>query len=91
MDLAEWMNKTATTPSQLAALMGVPLVTVYHWRAKRKFPRVGQLREIERITGGEVTPADLLPNAPKREHPEERASRSSETAASISTPTPEAA
>lgn len=61
MELAAWMQQTETSAEALAARIGVHLVTVYHWKAKRKFPRTGHLRAIEAITGGAVTASDLVP------------------------------
>ena len=63
MTLAEWMSETGTTPAQFALAANVHVVTVYHWRARRKFPRVEQLRTIEHLTDGAVTAADFVPRA----------------------------
>jgi DNA-binding transcriptional regulator YdaS (Cro superfamily) len=61
MELASWMQETGTTPEALAAKVGVHLVTVYHWRAKRKFPRIEHLHAIETATAGAVTASDFVP------------------------------
>lgn len=61
MELAAWMQETGTSAEALAARVGVHLVTVYHWRAKRKFPRIEHLHAIEAATSGSVTASDLVP------------------------------
>lgn len=62
MDLAAWMTETSTKPEAFAAAIPVHLVTVYHWQAKRKFPRIKHLRRIEALTDGRVTAADFVPS-----------------------------
>lgn len=61
MELATWMRETNTKPEAVAARLRVHLVTVYHWRAKRKFPRIEHLQALETLTDGKVTAADFMP------------------------------
>jgi hypothetical protein len=61
MELATWMQETKTKPDAIAIRLRVHLVTVYHWRAKRKFPRIEHLQAIEAMTDGKVTAADFMP------------------------------
>lgn len=61
MDLADWMTETGTSPETLADLVGVHLVTVYHWKAKRKMPRREHLRSLTILTDGRVGASDFVP------------------------------
>ncbi len=61
MELAAWMHQTGTSAEALAAQIGVHLVTVYHWKARRKFPRPQHLHAIETATCGAVTASDFVP------------------------------
>lgn len=63
MTLNEWMAAHDVSPEQFAAKVGVHWATVYKWRSRAAFPRVAQLREIERVTGGAVTARDFMPDA----------------------------
>lgn len=60
------MKAERLTLTQLAARLGRPLGTVHNWLhvdgPNGRLPDVGALAEIERRTGGLVTPADLRPD-----------------------------
>ena len=66
MTLSEYRKVEGLTLTQLAERLGRPLGTVHGWLnadgRHGRLPDVGVLAEIERRTGGLVTPADLRPD-----------------------------
>jgi hypothetical protein len=62
MTLAEWMHENEVTDEQLARLLNPPVdrTTVLRWRHRQLLPDDGNKLEIYRVTGGEVSPNDLM-------------------------------
>lgn len=65
MTLSEWMTANKMTAEALAPRLGVHWATIYKWKGRRSFPRVTQLAEIERLTDGQVTARDFMPEPEK--------------------------
>lgn len=69
MTLHEYLNTQDMTLAQFAGAIGqdgVGVSTVSKWRRGLAFPRAQHLREIARITRGQVTAADFLAGNPDR-------------------------
>jgi hypothetical protein len=64
MKLKAYLQKNKITYAEFAALVKVKPIAVYTWvrsdKDKRKLPRPSTLRIIQRVTNGQVQPADFF-------------------------------
>jgi DNA-binding transcriptional regulator YdaS (Cro superfamily) len=60
MTLAEYVK--TTTPTQFAARLGVCSAMVSHWLHGRHRVTAERAKQIEQVTGGAVTAAELRPD-----------------------------
>lgn len=63
MNLAQWMTRNNVRVDEFATAIGVHLVTAYKLRAGKCLPSVRVAAAIERVTRGQVTAADFVPES----------------------------
>jgi transcriptional regulator with XRE-family HTH domain len=63
MKLATYLEKHGLTEPEFAKAVGQSEFAVRKWLNGSRFPRRDNLLEIERVTGGKVTPNDFLSGA----------------------------
>jgi len=61
MDLNEWMSRENINKSEAARRFGVSHTTVLRWASGRLLPAWNSLIVIKKVTGGDVTPDDFMP------------------------------
>lgn len=58
MTLKEWINERGT--EKVAQLLNVNQSTVRHWRLGNNIPRPEQMKEIKRLSKGQVTYDEMI-------------------------------
>ena len=69
MSIREWLARIGKDTAWLAAELGVTERSVRRWINGRYCPGVTRLLQIERLSGGKVTPADVVNNPSPRRAP----------------------
>ena len=62
MKLKEWLKKEKISAVKLAKMLDVHPQTIYSYIAGTRYPKYEMIKNIQRISNGDVTMGDLLPS-----------------------------
>jgi hypothetical protein len=65
MTLGDYLKSTGLSPQQFAPLIGVQWLAIYRYISGERVPRWEIMQKIYEVTGGQVTPNDILGIPPK--------------------------